>query len=99
MKLKGGKQKMNKKIALVTLALFGSLMLSISPVFAHVHPLVPANECGLGDGAGNTAKPQNGENGQDFIGTGFIPGVNPGKANVGLLGPGVGPATSNCANA
>jgi len=68
-------------------------------VSAHVHPLVPADECALGDGAGNTASPQNGDNGQQFIGTGFIPGVNPGKADVGLPGPGVEPATDNCANA
>ena len=74
-------------------------LLSVAVVSAHVHPLVPADECAKGAGAGNTANPQYGANGQQFIGTGFIPAVNPGKANVGLPGPGVGPATDNCANA
>lgn len=76
---------------------------------AHVHPLVPF-ECAKGAGAGNTADPENDGVGQIFIGTGVIPLVNPGEATLPLSpvdrpsgipigGPGVGPATLNCANA
>ena len=58
----------------------------------------------------NAGGPGQGTNGQDFI-PGFIPVDNPGGANVDLPlsavtrpapiavgGPGVGPATENCAN-
>jgi len=88
-----------RKLLVVSAILAVSVMLFVFPVMAHVHPLVPADECALGNGAGNTASPENGDNGQDFIGTGFIPGVNPGGASVGLPGHGVATATAVCANA
>jgi len=95
---------MNKIFVLSSLFVITAL-LSVMPVMAHVHPLVPADECGLGDGAGNTSDPQNGVNGQQFIGRGqFIPTANPGVANdnafaffTGPAGNGVGPAKDHCA--
>ena len=90
------------KLLIISIAV---LALSVFTVSAHIHPLVPANECALGPGAGNTADPQNRDsggvgNGQKFIVfPNFIPNDNPGKADVSLLGPGVKPATANCANA
>jgi len=101
---------MKSKLILASLALVVSALLMVTPVLAHVHPLVPF-ECANGPGAGNTASPQNGGNGQQFIGTGVIPLVNPGEAELPLSpvdrpsddipigGPGVEPATDNCANA
>lgn len=99
---------MKNKITLFVSIFAVTLLLGVTLVLAHVHPLVPADECALGDGAGNTALPQNGDNGQQFN-PGLIPVDNPWKAEgskgaVGVPaifsgGPGVGPATSNCANA
>ena len=65
---------------------------------AHVHPMVPADECAGTAGAGNTAAgvsdhtdwhPENG---------GFIPTANPGSADPQSNGnhSGVGIATANC---
>ncbi len=99
---------MRRKIGLVVataLLLVMALTLAggTGTALAHVHPFVPADECALGGGAGNTSDPANDENpgqggnGQDFI-PGLIPTDNPGNANLGNIGAGNGPATGNCAN-
>ena len=73
---------------------------------AHVHPFIGADECAVGDGAGNEADPANdenpgeGDNGQDFI-PGLVPRDNPGGADdvvdFTAPNPGVEPSTENCA--
>ena len=89
--LEGGKQ-MRVKV-LIMLAVILLAMASIAPASAHVHPIVPADECGLGDGAGNNAQPANGDHGDPAV-PGFAPNVDP----RGPAGSGVDTAKDNCKN-
>ena len=102
---------MVKKLTIFLSVFTVTALLGVTSVLAHVHPLVPF-ECAEGDGAGNTADPQNDGVGQTFVGPGlgFIPHVNPGSASLPLSpvdrpsdipigGPGVETATGNCKNA
>lgn len=78
-----------------------AVVLSVSPVLAHLHPFLPFECAPENTGAGNEAFPQNGENGQQFI-PGLIPLENPGKAeehkNFFEPNPGVDDATAHCAD-
>ena len=90
---------MQIRMLIVTLgisAVIALMLASMTPTFAHVHALVPANECAPGApgadtpgrfnvGAGNEADPANRDNGvgQMFFMGGqgfFIPEDNPGGA-------------------
>ena len=76
---------------LLILAVTALMVVPVSPALAHVHPIVPADECALGDGAGNNAEPANGENGDPHV-PGFAPNVD----KNGPAGSGVDEATENC---
>ena len=82
------------------LALTALLALGFAfPVAAHVHPIVPADECAspnANDHPGNNAQPRNGDNGQQFI-PGFIPEANPGNADLDHV-EAPEAALNNCAN-
>lgn len=88
---------MKSKIILASLILMTTVMFSISPVLAHIHPLVPADECGLGDGAGNTSQPNNNDNANPPV-PGLILGNVPAPIDKFFVGPGVAPATAHCTN-
>lgn len=55
------------KVTLFLAVLAVTALLGVTSVLAHIHPTVPADECALGNGAGNTAQPQNGANGSPPI--------------------------------
>jgi len=86
-----------KKLFLLSTVFVVSALLSMMPVMAHVHPTVPANECANGAGAGNTASPQNGANGNTPL-PGLILNNNPSAVDGSEVGPGVASATARCAN-
>jgi len=83
----------------IFLAVFAvSALLGVTSVLAHIHPLVPADECASGRGAGNTAQPQNGDNGNPPV-PGLIFINVPAPLNPFAPNSGVGPATDHCAKA
>ncbi len=96
---------MQIRMLVVTLgisAVIALMLAAVTPTFAHVHALVPANECAPerdspnkpgnpNVGAGNEADPANVDNGvgQMFFRGGrgfFIPEDNPGGANLDFNG-------------
>ena len=86
---------MRKLLLIVTVL---ALMLSVAaPVLAHVHPPVPADECSAVGGslAGNTASPENNENGKPPL-PGLILNNTPSAVDGGAEGPGVDNAKDNC---
>jgi len=89
---------MINKIILASMLMIVAVAFTVSPVMAHVHPTVPADECALGSGAGNTATRANGANGSPPI-PGLVLENTPSVVDGTADGPGVGPATDNCANA
>lgn len=88
------------RILLVIVMVLALALLSVTPAFAHVHPTVPADECSAesGSGAGNTAGPQNGDNGNPPL-PGLILDNTPSAVDGTEEGPGVDDATGNCENA
>ncbi len=76
------------------------MLVSVTPAYAHIHPLVPADECSAdsGSGAGNTAQPQNGDNG-DPPAPGLLLGNVPAPIGKFENNAGVDDATDSCVNA